>query len=361
MNELLLLVLGAIIALLVEHSASLAHRKVRAFRSRRAAKRTDRALADYGELILVGEEPVFIAQFHSGGISQDDIHTALRPRRVLGELIEQDDSVSQSTPIGQIKTEVENEVKALTESPYEWNGTSLALRGFEISRHGSQEAPELTLTFEPSDHATSRVLKRYWTRGIGDLLDFSGDYWRNVRVPFSHGFGLNATVETADGEILLTRRGARTNQQQGRLHISVNEGMRPDDLDHSGSPDPVRALLRGCHEELGLSITPEQVTVHSLILDVARYEWGLLCHIDLRGTPWTTRQIRTQRALGIAPDDWESDRVIAYAFTAIEVRKLLLQSEAWVPHGYVNLGLSAIHRFPQQASGIARDLATQHS
>lgn len=223
-----------------------------------------------------------------------------------------------------------------------------------------QEAPELTLTFEPSDHATSRVLKRYWTRAVGDLLDISGDSWRNVRASFSHGFGLNATIETADGEILLTRRGGRTSQQQGRLHIAVNEGMRPDDLDHSGSPDPVRALLRGCHEELGLSITPEQVAVHSLILDVARYEWGLLCHIDLRGTPWTTRRIRTQRALGIAPDDWETDRVMAHDFTATEVQKLLLQPEAWVPHGYVNLGLSAIYRFPQQASGIARDLAMQH-
>lgn len=62
---------------------------------------------------------------------------------------------------------------------------------------------------------------------------------------FSHGFGLNATVETADGKVLLTRRGRSTSQHQARWHISVNEGMRPDDVGPDGRPDPVRYLLRG--------------------------------------------------------------------------------------------------------------------
>jgi hypothetical protein len=351
MGELALVVVGVLLTLVVEHGGRGIYQRMRRSFTLRRLRRKDRSLAQRGEMIRVKQEPIFIAQHHSAGIDPARMQTVLRPyrsprelvptARLLGADVEED-----------AEAQVAEQRLRLEAAADAWNGSSLALRELDIAREGPFEEPALTLTFEPSEHAAAQAFAQLWRASGVDHESLSGDMLRTVCPAFSHTFGLNATVESADGQVLLTRRGARTRQQQGRLHISVNEGMRPDDLDERGNPDPLRALLRGCHEELGLSIPPEQVTMHTLVLDVTRYEWALLGHVDLRGTHWTLPRIRAQRSLGAAPDDWETDQLVPVTFHPDHVLRWLGQRGDWVPHGAVNLGLSAAHRFPRHAERL---------
>jgi hypothetical protein len=165
----------------------------------------------------------------------------------------------------------------------------------------------------------------------------------------SHSFGVNLTIETADDSLILTKRSGLTSRAHGLRHISVNEGMSLDDKDLNGYPDPYATALRGIREELGVDLAPhrDKVVFHALILDVTRYEWALLGHVDLRGTEFTDGAFRMQRGMGLSSDDWESDELSLGPWNAASALDLLESDDEWVGHGYLNLLLSAVHRFPR--------------
>ena len=166
----------------------------------------------------------------------------------------------------------------------------------------------------------------------------------------SHSLGMNATVVTADGRVLLTQRSGVTNSGRVATHISVNEGVTVHDLT-SGRVDPVKALKRGIWEELGIpenDVPDECVTVHSLILDTERYQWGLLAHVDLRharASTWTAGRVFQARATGQAVDKWESGVLRAPDFTADVVLEELSDPTGWIAHGWANLLLSGMLAF----------------
>lgn len=354
-------VAGVIATLAIEHGiAALWRNRLGPRWNRYRLRRRTAGLVSEGEVLLPGPEPIFVAQFEPGGIRPENVHCQRVQRSPLPEYRRAAGVLGVNIPSDTALADViEREVVRIREQPGAWNGESLALAKLAISRTGPEEDTDLQLSFARSDHATSRTMQRYWREAEMQPDTLTGDQLRDVCVAFSHGFGLNATVETADGQLILTRRGAATSQHHGRLHISVNEGMRPDDLDPTGAPDPLRTLLRGCAEELGVSPAPEQVTLHSLILDVARYEWAFLAHVDLRGTEFSASEIQARRVSGQAQDDWEMDRLEFLPFRVEHIVDQLLGTADWVPHGLVNLGLSAIHRFPPQAQTIRTALASR--
>lgn len=352
-----LFVAGVVVTLALEHGATWVWRRAILPRWQQyALKRRTSGLIQDGELLMSQTEPVYVAQFEPAGFDPEHIHcrraganpSLQASARAFGIDIPDDDGVAAL---------IQDEVERLAADPAAWNGESLSLRGFSIGRFGAKEDAELELVFAPSDHATSRALKPYWMQERPSVERLTGDRLRHVCAAFSHGFGLNVTVETADRQLVLTRRGLATSQQSGRMHISVNEGMRSDDLTPAGDPDPIHTVLRGCAEELGIVVDRAAVTLHSLILDVHRYEWAMLGHVDLRGTELSASAIASKRAVGRAPDDWETDHLEFVPFRPEEVVARLLGGDEWVPHGLVNLALSGVHRFQSRGDEIVRALA----
>ncbi|PNH83977.1 hypothetical protein CXZ05_10255 [Arthrobacter sp. AFG20] len=114
-------------------------------------------------------------------------------------------------------------------------------------------------------------------------------------------------------------------------------------------PDPYLTALRGIEEELGMDLSEEpdmrsRITFHSLICDVTRYEWALLGHVNLTQTKWTNAVIQGARKLGVAPDDWETNKLTFVPLDRKSIEKVLEDDSDWVGHGYINLLLSAVFR-----------------
>jgi hypothetical protein len=261
-------------------------------------------------------------------------------------------SALQPVGLTEVLMDIAHERRAIEARPGSWNARRYALRGATVTRVGDVEEPSIHLTFGESDYATHQVVSQAWAAlyRSGARQDLDAPALRSVMTGLSHSFGINLTIETADESLILTRRSNLTSNAHGLRHISMNEGMSLEDKDFNGYPDPYATALRGVKEELGVDLSAhrDKVVFHALILDVTRYEWALLGHVDLRGTDLTDAVFRMQRGVGMSSDGWESDELALHPWSPASLLRLLRSDEDWVGHGYLNLLLSAIHRFPRQ-------------
>lgn len=323
---------------------------------RRSRRKSQDRYGVSGEVLLVGPEkhPLFIHQFAVNGFDPAMVTTELRPARTADELVASLPPSVAGPEWDALAGDIAQEQRILERSEQFWNAEKLALRRVISSREPTAERPQLHLGFAPTDYAAYRVVGRRWEALGADRHErLDGENLRTVIPALSQSFGVNLTVETDDGHVLLTRRSMRTNGWNGRLHISVNEGMATVDVGTDGCPDPYRTAERGLEEELGLDVDRSSITLHTLVLDVGKYEWAFLGHVDLRGTRWTSQRILAHRALGAAMDDWETLTPVPCRFLPDDVLELLRQrGTAWVPHGYLNLLLSTVHRFPRERTRL---------
>lgn len=314
------------------------------------------------EMYAVGaaRHGIYIRQFAADGLA---------PENLVSYAVPQEGTPGQQPvpePLLPLTTrELNRRIEAmrakLERTPGAWNAETVALRQVEVSRTGSYELPVLKLGYARSDYATFRTVADAWAEHSGSARPTPGDL-QDVLPGLSNSFGINLTVVTADGELLLTTRSVKTATAADLRHISVNEGMSVADEDpETGIPDPYRTALRGIEEELGADLGADgrrYITFHSLVCDVARYEWALLGHVDLTGTEWTSAAFRHARMLGVAPDYWETSNIEFIPFNAEAVQEALQDDSNWVGHGYVNLLLSALHRMPGHRSTL---LSTAHA
>lgn len=319
-----------------------------------------------GEQILIGDHNLFVRQFAPGGFRRGDLLGTYDGEHSLKDRYEQSSIASDLVSYDVLESEIAAEADRLDQDPHQWNGQKVALRSVAVSRTVDVEEVTLQMQFVSADHATMSAIGRVWLeahRGHPNRI-LTGDQLRSVDPLLSNSFGMNATVETADGFLVVTRRGAMTSGWHGRWHTSVNEGVGPMDILPGGRVDLVESLLRGLREELGVEAidTPDlrsRVNVHTLVLEVDLYEWALLAHIDLRNTDWTASEIRAARGLGSAHDDWEASELRFVPFGVASALAECRQQEAWIPHGLLNVVSSTALRYPADAAALRQTLLTR--
>lgn len=330
---------------------------------RRRRLREESRFIGAAETFKVGaaKHEIYVRQFAVEGFRAEHLETGTVPPQTSATLIANLPSRLQPATDLDIAVAIEKKRRELAAAPDAWNAEKLALRRIAVSRHGSMELPMLKLQFAKTDHASFQVVAAAWeerfTAGLegGELR---GEELLDVLPGLSNSFGINLTVETADDQLLLTRRSAKASGGRNLRHISVNEGMALMDQDpRSGLPDPYRTALRGIAEELGVDLggepdIRERITFHSLVCDVTRYEWALLGHVNLTQTAWTNASFIHARKLGMGPDDWESSSLEFIPMTKDAVEEALRDDSEWVGHGYVNLLLSAMHRLRGERQAI---------
>ena len=150
---------------------------------------------------------------------------------------------------------------------------------------------------------------------------------RGVFAPLSHTFGVNATVETLDGQLVLVRRSTVNESSVGQLSVSVSENSNVDDVD-GDTFDPEVTLLRGLEEELGLVAADlaAPVRFHSLIAQVPDGQLSLAAHVMTR---LDSAELLERQAS--AADAHEADGFVVAAFTPGNIEQLLGQHPSWVP------------------------------
>jgi hypothetical protein len=119
-------------------------------------------------------------------------------------------------------------------------------------------------------------------------------------------------VVTADHFLLVSERG-NTAVDPNIFFPSVAEGAtRAMDGGENGAPDHFSTARRGLEEELGILLTPEELTWLSFGANTYLCEYALIGRVD---TPFTVEEIERRRALGAAKDSWETRRLHPVEFT----------------------------------------------
>lgn len=327
---------------------------------KRRARSAAQGIQVNGEVVELSNGGVFVAQFAPAGIDIADIHARVKATGKSLEQLYANSRVSLRGPEWpSVERAVEDMSRRIRETPRMWNGLALSVVAAYVSRTPEAEETELEIEFEVRDYATCRAVQEVWLglepRDRRELL--AGDAIREVDPFIASGFGLNLTVETSDGKVLLTRRGSHTSSWPNHRHISMNEGLNQSDMSPGGRVNIQHAFVRGLHEELGIhleTMSDYALDVHSLILDIDRYEWALLGHLDLRRSGVTSADLRQMRIVGMAADSWESSDLLFEDFTLAAISSEFDRQDEWIPHGLMNLALSYAYRFPSRTKDLRR-------
>lgn len=315
----------------------------------------------HNELVVFANGAVFVQQFAPAGFSWTNITARLKPdtTSVRALLPESHLSTFSEVTAEEIEAQIKKSESSIAQNPRLWDGTLLALVHMDISREGREEMPVLGMQLEARQYSRSRAVQELWmSLPLEERRSLSGDQLREVDSLLCNAFGVNCTVSTADGKLLIAQRGANTIGQQGFWHTSMNEGVAIIDSRPGGVVNLSEAYWRGLQEELGITrdmARNSEVVVHSVILDVDRYEWALLGHLDLGPSGITSTQIVQTRNLGMAPDGWEASNIRFIDFNNKDlssVERELENHSQWIPHGLVNLALTAIHCFPSKTQQV---------
>ncbi len=220
----------------------------------------------------------------------------------------------------------------LEHSDTQWNDPQLALRS--LAKAGKLG---VSLGFIGSDYAAMEAFGRLWR-----LRNLKARYSRPRLVPWaSHTFGVAVTLVSADGLLIVGRRGQAASRGQGMRTCAVNEGMLERDVDVQASskepkPSVAAAVVRGVEEELGLVVPASAASVSTLFVVTGEHQWGMAGWCDLRGTQWTASEIL--RAHTDAIDGWEAD--ISAVEPAPDAVKQLLSESDWVPLGALSVAVT---------------------
>lgn len=360
------LVLGALVGVLIERLVGhpfdhLILKPTLALLRRSRIRRLNSRLKVSGEVSIIRDSALFVHQFVSNGLDSKNLIAQMASEPVTLKERHEQSSMSQHFPlVSDLSSRIDSWAMKLEADPHFWNGTSLALYRCDVSRTPRAEEPVLVMQFREENYATFCAIDEIWQSiGTETRRSFDGDRLRQVDPLLSNCFGINCTVETADGQVLLTTRSTLARSWASHSHISFNEGLSSLDRRPGGVVDVLGAFERGFQEEIGVSIRElpdffNRLVIHSLVLDVDRYQWALLAHLNLENTSLTSSKLSAMRSLGAATDDWEASdvRFISFSDSPTAVLSELKSSRPWVAHGLLNLALSAIHRHPASADEI---------
>lgn len=346
---------GGLAGMVVERSTGWMGRTIGNARSqstqRKRLKRTGRS----GEFLTLDDDLLYVLQHVPKGWNSNHIEfVMLNGMTDAVTNLDGADEVKLPKPRSEIGRLIDEERRRLADRPDgEWNGPSLAISRISVvDRTPGLELPVLRCTVYESDHASARVCSSIWqghfdASAKDELMDTSFELLPGM----VQAIGLNATLVTSDNQLILVRRSDRISSGRSGWHISVNEGMLPTD-EFEGRLSPAVGLARGVHEELGLTISPSQIKLHTAMMDVTRYQFGLLGHIDLSNERGRAAADFVQaRRAGRPSDRLENVQLEAIPWS-IEAVCSKLQEPDWIAHGWLNLAMSALAEWPKAESRI---------
>lgn len=261
MNELLLMLVGAILGIIVDIMFrqtflrfGLRVRQIVA----RLTKRRD-PLADKPSQFRFGNILTEQVSLYGNGL------LPLNSRYLRTSLIEEYVTLPKDLDDLRSRARVELETKKKKGESDVWNGTFFSLVNFYPTRYGILEEMGLNFEFKLSDYAafssiTSKADQPELVKdAAGNPTTIREKYFpyfdpKKPNPYLTHTFVIELAVITRDDKIILVQRGDYVSVEKNAYTIAVNEAMQfPQDIDESGKPSFLRTALRGLDEELGIS------------------------------------------------------------------------------------------------------------
>jgi hypothetical protein len=225
-----------------------------------------------------------------------------------------------------------------------WNSPHLvALDRYRTSRTPAGEDVVLRLETHATDYATFAVTVLGLDTAI-PLTDGRGETTEGtlrqhylptpaaiagaVRRPIPHlgnGLGVALLAFTHDGKVVLSRRKDSSRARPGQRDVTVVEGLHAaHDRSGAGRLDVTRAAIRGCKEEIGVTVEADDVRLLAFGVDLAYYQWNFLGVVDAK---YSADQLLEFHALN-ARDRWEG-KLEPYPADPEIVLRILHQDDAW--------------------------------
>src|SRR5258708_8730497 len=187
---------------------------------------------------------------------------------------------------------------------FSWNSTSMvALSDYKISRSLAREDPVIRLETCITDYATFAAtvlqLDKEIEKPIGqddhllstlrrEFFPTAASITKSVRDPLpflANGVGVMLLGFTDDNKVLLGRRHHESRARPGERDVSVVEGMDSNfDSDGTDRLDIYLTAVRGCPEELGITVAPEDISILGFAVDMTYYQWNFLGLVETRST-----------------------------------------------------------------------------
>lgn len=232
--------------------------------------------------------------------------------------------------------------------------TLVALEHYTVVREGADEQPALSLVCRPVDYATFAATNTALDepfelpggRGVTTLRHlYLPDPEAAVRRPVPHlanGLGVAVVVFSCDDQVILSRRRADANARPGELDVSVVEGLHATHDRSAAVVDPFAACRRGCDEELGLHVRPDQLSLLGFGVDLTYYQWTFFAAV---ASHQSAAQILDGAALH-AKDRFEGS-LLARPLDPRRLLELARDEQMW------DLGLTALYLGLCQRIGVA--------
>jgi TIR domain len=281
-------------------------------------RRDDAAFEAYLDA-AAGERPVTISGRRTGVyLVEGDGETVLEPQHVMISLR------SSEIDLPPVIVELRRRMAARLEVPQPstgrgvapWNSPAMvALTGYRKGRTLIHEHAVMNLDMHVNDYATfaatvlsldSEIEKvtpdglRVQTTLRREYLPTPADVYRAVDkpIPFlANGVGVVLLAFTDDDKAILTRRRESSRARPGQRDVSVVEGIHAvHDASGSSRVDAYLTAVRACREELGVSVTNNDVRLLGFGVDIKYYQWNFFGIVDLRCTSDEAMELHAMNA-----------------------------------------------------------------
>lgn len=202
-----------------------------------------------------------------------------------------------------------------------WNSPAMAtLNGYRISRTAMREHIVLNLDMSVSDYATFAAtvlsldteIEKEAPDGQVTPTSLRREYLQSPAevstavgrpLPFlANGVGVVLLAFTDDGDAILTRRRDSSRARPRQRDVSVVEGIHTaHDATSSGRVDVYLTAIRACREELGVSVTNNEVQLLGFGVDLKYYQWNFFGSVELRCSTDEALELHSMNA----KDRWE--------------------------------------------------------
>ena len=235
-----------------------------------------------------------------------------------------------------------------------FNGKKFGLRNFAFDRVGDDERSRLDLRVYETDYFTHSVMQdviqEYMNHNKSFIIEVEKDISTINRryYPFLTSVGLNVFIFTdLKRNIIFSRRSSSIafgNAAEGKLHVSMNEGLSFTDFEFQqrgeGQVTLVNCFRRGMREELGFSEYDSRIgdlNVYDIFVVKRSFQFGLFAWCTFQGHFPEIADFRAQ------DKQMESSELVEVAFRSSALHKMISE-ERFVPYTRVGLeNLCRIH------------------
>ena len=226
----------------------------------------------------------------------------------------------------------------------QWNSPAMAaLTGYRKSRTLTHEHVVMNLDMNVNDYATFAAtvlsldseIETVTRDGLKGQTTLRREYFPTPAavsravikpVPFlANGVGVVLLAFTDDEKVILTRRRDSSRARPGQRDVSVVEGIHAiHDASGTNRVDVYLTAIRACREELGVSVTSNDVQLLGFGVDMKYYQWNFFGIVEL-GCP--SNEAMELHAVN-AKDRWEG-QLEATAANPVTVFEHLYKDGSW--------------------------------